>query len=181
MPAEPKTTAKERRQYRIDHGLCPYCGEDAAPYYLCQRHREIGALSRLLYRSAARGIISREKEKGRVYYSKPRAFNPPKFDDFEWNDTFFDMKPDDKRRRPRLGKRPVDLDETLIEIFETAGKRLQMHEILEAWGKLRTKRKTTSLAGDMRAIIEAQRRRDAKNAKRASIARKQQTEGAVAA
>jgi hypothetical protein len=162
-------TQASKRQYRIDHGLCPYCGEEAAPYYLCTKHREIGALGRLLDRSVARCILSREKDKGRVYYNKPTGFNPPTAADFEWRDTYFDMKPNDKRRRPRMGKRPVDLDETLIEIFETAGRPLQMHEILEAWGRLRTKRKTSSLAGDMRAIIEAKRHREAKNAKRAAL------------
>lgn len=166
-----KTTLSgaEKRQCRIDRGLCPECGEEAAPYYLCLTCRQLGSISRIMNRAADRGIVKKEIDGGKAYYSVPPEFNGRSTDEFHWAKTLFDMDPDDKRLRPRMGKRPVDLDETLIEIFETAGKRLQMHEIFEAWGRLRTKRKTASLAGDMRAIIEAQRRRGAKNAKRATI------------
>jgi hypothetical protein len=162
------TTAKERKQYRIDHGLCPLCGKEAVPYYLCQEHRSRNAFTRMLNRMSDRGIISREKDGGKVYYKHLPGGRS--VHDFPWGKMLWEMDSNDKRLRPRLGRRPVDLDDTLIEIFETAGKPLRIDEIIAAWGKLRSKRKTESLAGDMRTIIAAQHKRDAKNARRAAIA-----------
>jgi hypothetical protein len=154
----------EQRQYRIDHGLCPECGRESAPYYLCEEHRQLNSLTRMLNRMADRGVLQKEKQGGKSYYSP--GVNSARCGDFSWRQTLFDMDPDDKRLRPRMGRRPIDLDETLISIFETAGRRLTMEEILSAWGKLRSKRKTESLVGDMSAIILAQHRRDERNAKR---------------
>jgi hypothetical protein len=50
--------AVTRHQYRIDHGLCPECGKEAAPYYRCDNHRQIGAIGRMLNHVAERGIVS---------------------------------------------------------------------------------------------------------------------------
>lgn len=155
-------------RYRIDHGLCPECGKEAAPYYLCTNHRQLGSLTRLLNKMADRSIIQK-LDGGR--YAIPHGWNGRNIDDFAWGDTLFDMKPDDKRLRPRMGRRPIDLDETLMSIFFEAGSPLQMEEIYAAWGKLRSQRKHASLAGDMTAIIAAQRRREMRDAKRAKVVR----------
>ena len=40
--------AAQRRAHRVDHGLCPQCGKEAAPYYLCFDCRQLGAMSRML-------------------------------------------------------------------------------------------------------------------------------------
>ncbi len=159
------------RQYRIDHGRCPECGEESAPYYLCTKHREIGAVGRMMNQMAERGVVKKERI-GR--HTKPEGFNGRSIDEFTWAKRLWELDPDDKRFRPRLGRRPVDLDETLIGIFQEAGRPLQMEEIVAAWGKLRSKRKTRSLAGDMAAIIAAQQRREERNAKRAAVARRTQ-------
>jgi hypothetical protein len=164
------STAAQKRQHRIDHGLCPVCGKDAAPYYLCHTHRQRNALSRLLDKAAERGIFQREKEAGKVYYKHKPDSNT--FEDFAWAKSMWDMNANDARLKPRMGRRPVDLDETLMSIFVEAGRPLTMEEIYAAWGKLRTLRKTNSLAGDMTAIILAQRRREEKNAKRAALAKR---------
>lgn len=164
MPTE--TTAKQRRQHRIDHGLCPECGEEAAPYYLCPTHRLKGSVSRMMGRMADSGIVIKGKDGQQTTYSVSSGWET-KFDEFACGTTLFDMDPDDKRLRPRLGRRPVDLDETLISIFVQAGRPLQMEEICAAWGKLRSKRKHATLAADMAALIAAQRKRDERNAKRA--------------
>lgn len=160
------------RQYRVDHGLCPICGKESAPYYLCEHHRKIGMVSRMCDLMAKRGVILRHKEKGRVAYSRPDGFNGPDTHDFKWLPRWGGLKEGDKRLRPRLGRRPVDLDETLVRIFMDAGRPLSIEEVVIAWGRLRSKRKTESLSGDMTAIIVAQRRRDERNAKRAAIAAK---------
>ena len=156
------------RRYRVDHGLCPECGREAAPYYLCPEHRQIGAITRMMKRMAKRGIVKEEKEGGRLYWRIPPGWNGPSAADFNWRDNMFSMAKDDARLKPRMAKRPIDLDDTLVEIFRDAGRPLQMHEIMAAWGKLRSQRKTSCLAGDMTAIISAQRRRELRNAKRAA-------------
>lgn|GEM_PF-3895894 len=156
----------DTRQHRIDHGLCPECGEEAAPYYLCEQHRRKASLGRILRSAATRGVLRISKRGGRNWYSVDTGCRPAS--DVNWpGKTIFDMNENDKRLRPRLGRRPVDIDETLIGIFVDSGRPLQYDEIISAWGRLRSKRKTASLAGDMTAIIEAQRRRAARNAKRA--------------
>ena len=159
------------RKYRIDHGLCPACGKEAAPYYLCERCRHQDSLRKMLHKMADHGIIDRHKE-GRDLYWCPPSKPPPVTPDLLrfWNaNTIWDMDPDDPRRRPRLGRRPVDLMDTLIGIFREANRPLQEAEVIAAWAKLRSKRKTQSLAGDMTALINAQRRRDERNAKRARL------------
>ena len=161
--APPDTTASERRQYRIDHGLCPLCGKESAPYYLCEDHRTYQAVGRMMKLMAKRGIV---KDHGRTGYSIPLGWNGPDVSEFQWRPRMGELRPGDKRLRPRLGRMPVDLDETLIGIFREAGRRLTIEEIYEAWGKLRSRRKTESLAGDMAALIRAQRRRDERNGKR---------------
>ena len=159
-------TAAQKRQYRVDHGLCPVCGNEAAPYYLCPTHREMRALGRLLDKMADRGVIQKERRSGKNFYLSPPGWKGADMADFRWHDTIYDMKPNDKRLRPRMGRRPIDLDETLIGIFREAGKPLDMDEILFAWGKLRSKRKQASLASDMTTIIAAQRKRKMRAAKR---------------
>lgn len=162
-------TTTDRRQHRIDHGLCPECGEEAAPYYLCANHRQLGSLTRMLNKMADRGIIQKSKDGRSNTYGIPSGWSGRKIDEFNWGKMLFEMEDGDKRLRPRMGRRPIDLDETLISIFTDAGRPLQMEEILAAWGKLRSKRKHASLAGDMTALIEAQRKRDERNAKRGRI------------
>lgn len=158
------------RQYRIDHGLCPLCGKEAAPYYLCHSCRQTAMIGRMCDLMAKRGVVKRLKDKGRVYYQIPPGWNGRSTKDFNWSPCGIDLKDTDKRLRPRIGRRPVDLDETLTEIFMEAGTPLTMEEIVAAWGRLRSKRKTSSLAGDMTAIIAAERRRNERNARRAAIA-----------
>ena len=159
-------TARERKQFRVDHGMCPECGREAAPYYLCGQHRTLGAMTRMLNRMANRRTIKKEKVGRANHWSILKG--GAEVADFQWAKSAFEMEASDKRLRPRLNRRPVDLDETLHEIFITAGKPLLMEEIYAAWGKLRSKRKSASLAGDMAAIIQAERRRAERNAKRAA-------------
>lgn len=161
-----QSTAKARRQYRIDHGLCPLCGEEAAPYYLCYKHRQHQVIRRFMNNATKWGVVSKVKEgNSNKYYILPDW--EQQFDVNYKHPSWLDLRPDDKRRSPRLGRMPVKLDETLAGIFREANRPLMMEEIYEAWGRLRSRRKTESLAGDMTAIIAAQRRRDERNAKRA--------------
>lgn len=154
--------ATERRAYRIDHGMCPECGKEAAPYYLCFECRKLGSMRRMLTRMADLGIIEKiKRHKGRFDAFKS-VESGKRVANFAWNQTLWDMPAEDARRKPRINRRPIDLDETLFGIFREAGHPLQMEEIYEAWGRLRSKRKHGTLAGDMAAIIAARRRREAR-------------------
>lgn len=159
------------KQWRVDHGMCPMCGKEAAPYYFCWDCRVDKSFNRLLTKMADRRILKKEGKGKHALFSIGDSNLTT--DQFHWGQWIWDLDPDDKRRRPRIGRRPIDLDETLIRIFESAGRPLTMEEILFAWGKLRSQRKTTSLAGDMTAIVLAQRKRDERAAKRAAVLARQ--------
>lgn len=159
------------KQYRVDHGLCPNCGEEAAPYYLCHKCRDLTALTRQLNRMVDQGVLERERL-GRGFGYSVNKTSGKTLDDFVAYKAWIDLSPDDKRRRPRLGRRPIDLDETLIGIFQNAGIPLTIEEVVAAWGHLRSQRRHETLATDMTVIIKAQRKRDDRAAKRlASLAR----------
>jgi hypothetical protein len=120
----------------------------------------------MLNTMARRGVIDKTR-KGRDslwLIDKDKAHT--EIDDFRWGKYLMEMDESDKRLRPRLGRRPVDLDDTLMQIFRDAGKPLTMEEIYHAWGRLRSRRKTETLAGDMKRIIAAQRRREHRASKR---------------
>lgn len=159
------------KQYRVEHGLCPACGKESAPYYLCSDCRFKGAIVHRLKRMVKAGAIETSKSGNSTLY-KPAPNMIEIADTMRWGKEIFGKAGSDStdgRLRPRLGRRPVDLDETLVGIFFDAGKPLTMEEVVTAWGRLRSKRKTESLAGDMRAIIEAQRKRDRRAAKWAEV------------
>ncbi len=112
------------------------------------------------------GAVEKSRDAhGNLYKATPDCRQ--RWDEGKWGTYLMDMKEDDKRLRPRLGRRPVDFDEMLMAIFREAARPLSEDEIVLAWGKLRSKRKTESLVGDMTKLVLAQRRRDARLAKRA--------------
>jgi len=160
--------AKERRQHRIDHGMCPLCGKEAAPYYLCHEHRTLNALTRILNKAVDQKILTKERH-GRSFGYGIDQSSGKTAKDIVTGRCWLDLSPGDKRLKPRLGRRPIDLDETLMGIFMDAGKPLTMEEIYGAWGKLRSQRRHATLATDMAAIIKADRRRAERNAKRAAV------------
>jgi hypothetical protein len=81
-----------------------------------------------------------------------------------------EAKEGDRRLKPRLGGKIVDVCNTLVGLLREMGRPATEEELVAAWGRLREKRRTASLAGDMAAIIEAKRRQDRKAAKRAAVA-----------
>lgn len=171
MADTPPTTRRDLRRHRLAHGLCPTCGKEAAPYYLCSEHRQLLWLDRVLSRFAAAGKFKREKIGGRVHWSL--GPNPDAGEDIQWREP----KDGDRRFGPRLGRVPVDVEATLAALLRDMGRPASLDEIMAAWGKLREKRKTASLAGDMRALIEAQRRRDERNARRTVISQRRAAHG----
>ena len=151
------------QQERVAKGLCPTCGKEAAPYYLCADHRLTGKIERILRRVHAAGGVTREKRGVKAYWSMG---DREAWDRLAWRP---DPKDGDKRLRPRIRGVPVDVEATVIEIMRSLDRPCTTEEIVAAWGRLRTERQHATVAGDVAALIEAQRRREARNAKRLRI------------
>ncbi len=161
------------RQDRINKGLCPDCGKDAAPYLLCGSCRLKAKIGRILRRMARSGAVTRAQS-GRTatwamtYHADSSIMTKERaekiLNEIGWRP---DPVEGDKRLRPRLGKIPVDVEKELYDLMVRMARPATIEEIMEAWGRLREKRRTESAAGDLARIIDAKRRRDEKNAKRA--------------
>lgn len=144
------------QQDRIAKGLCPRCGEQAAPYRLCSKHRFEASLARGLNKAAAAGIVEKETKGGRVYWSGfVGAENIPA--DFVWQDY--------KGRKPRIGGVPVDVGLEAMAILKQMGRPASEEEIATAFGKLRADKKRPSFGPDVARLVEAERKRAAKRAK----------------
>lgn len=165
---------------RLAKGLCPRCGKEAAPYRLCQDHRFEGTIARFLRAAQKAGYLERTAPpsgpRNRVWVRATEKARSDK--DKNWLDvTFRSAEQGDKRLRPRLGRVPVDVEREIIGILMAFGRPATIEEIVAAWGNLREERKTASLAGDMVALISAQRRREERNMKRLGLARPHFSEG----
>jgi hypothetical protein len=153
-----------KAEERLASGLCPQCGAEAAPYRLCARCREINIFRRGLKKLAGGGVVHEEKKNGKLWFT---AGDFSKAEDVRLSFAFEGSKGDDDGRyRPRLGRIPVNVETEIFKIFEAFGRPVTMEEILAAWGKLREDRKHATVAGDVTALIAAQRRRQARAQKR---------------
>lgn len=153
-------------QERLAKGLCPRCGEEAAPYRLCFSHRAEEMIRRCLRNGVTAGAIDAVREGGRVTYGLTKA-GEDKTAPWDFRAAFEGKAGwNDKRYKPRLGRIPVDVEAELIGIFTRLARPATIDEILAAWGKLRQERKHRTAAGDLAAIIAAERRRNERAAKR---------------
>jgi hypothetical protein len=163
----PETTMTEVKrslaQQRVAKGLCPQCGAEAAPYRLCKRHRDVRMVGRLMDRFAALGAVTREKRGGQIYYEKKDLAT---LDTAKIRPRGWDLPETDKRRRPRLGGVPVDIIGEVVGILAETGRPLATEEMVAAWGRLRETRKAGSIAGNLTALITAERRRQDRAMKR---------------
>jgi hypothetical protein len=144
------------KQERINKGLCPDCGEQAAPYYLCDRCRYINMVRRVCEKGVKAGTF-RCKKKGR---HKLYGIADPTID-FDYREA----APLDKRLAPRINGIPVDVKEDIYTILYRAGKPLTEEEIRYAWGKLRLRKGRTSAAHDMATILKAKEKRERRKQK----------------
>ena len=159
----------KRQQERINKGLCPRCGKEAAPYYLCDDCRRSASLGRVLNQLEKRDRVRSMKDGGkRLWYSGPNVNDDTGIGVVYpvWGEGKAEK---DKRLRPKLGGIPVDVEQALIEIFRADERGLTEEEIYMAWGKLRLRARRDSAAADMRAIIMAERKRKRKRAKLKNI------------
>ena len=154
---------EERRSLRgerIAKGMCPNCGAEAAPHYLCGKCRLMAKVGRIVNRAAKVGGVVKSRHDGAMHYSMG---DREAWDRIAWRP---DPKEGDGRLRPRLGRIPVDVGNEIVGILTSLGRPATIDEIVAAWGRLREERRRGSIAGDMVAIIEAQRRRNERNLKR---------------
>lgn len=157
------TARRTEKQDRIAKGLCPTCGKEAAPYYLCSRCRFYGKIGRVLRRAGKAGAFTRTVDKKGVV--RWGIGSEAAFDAMTWRP---DPKEGDGRLRPRLGRVPVDVEGELVALLTSMGKPATIDEIVAAWGQLRERRRV-SIANDMATIIAAQRKREARARKRAGL------------
>lgn len=155
-------TPKEYRQARIAKGLCPSCGKEAAPFYLCWDCRQMQRIHRAGKRLAHEGVILNYKENGRVMFKlAPGGLDKPV--DNRWATTVIPPK-DDRRFSPKLRGARVNVEATLVEVIRHIGRGCTIEEIMAGWGRLRDKR-TSPLAHDLARIIAADDKRKRKAAK----------------
>jgi hypothetical protein len=158
--------ASRAEQKRIEKGLCPRCGEDAAPYRLCYLCRQRQRVSRALDRMARTGSLEvRRDERGRKVFKKTGQ-RP----DTRWA-TLVVPPDDDRRFRPRIAGIPVEVEESILLLFERMDRPCSVDEVVQAWGRLRTRRRRGNLVADLRALIEAEQRRERRAAKRLSTSK----------
>lgn len=169
----PESQKKLMRE-RVARGQCPRCGKEAAPYYLCAKHRQEARFTRALNRGAKVGFLTKEKQGRKIYFNLGDQTVTTK-----WGSTPVEGVPDtDKRSRPRLRGLRVDVEGTLVAILRHIGRPSTLEEIQCAWGKLRDNR-ASPLPVDLANIIVAEDRRAARNAKRAAIAQRQEQGAAL--
>jgi DNA-binding MarR family transcriptional regulator len=167
-------SANGRNHQRVAKGLCPYCGEEAAPYYLCDRCRLMRKLYRVLSKGRSAGDIRTERSpedrrKRRHWLTDDARAALKAGTDRDWNYREV-TNPDDGRLKPRIRNIPVDVENELIKIFRDAGEPLTEAEVYEAWGRLRLRKGRASAAADMAQIIRSGRKQSAKAARRAKQA-----------
>lgn len=150
------------QQERLSNGLCPTCGEKAAPYYHCGKCRFTNKIRRVTRKAERLGglVIEKSSEDRRMNLYSHKSTEAWRAGN--WRD---DPKENDGRYRPRLRKIPVDVEKTLIQLFHDNGNPLTEDEIFSAWGKLRTTKNGTVIQ-DLTNLIRAERHRKAKAERR---------------
>lgn len=159
---------------RIRKGLCPKCGEEAAPYYYCDRCRLRQKVSRLLNKGAKSGCLSKAQFDGDKRQNVWKLIDKSKIDEFSYNE----VMPGDKRLQPRRNGIPIEdeeIENALIRAIGTSESGIKVEELNEAWGKMRLRKGRSSAADDLVRIVIAARKRKARLAKRASAANSEAT------
>jgi hypothetical protein len=138
---------------RLAKGLCPACGNQAAPYYFCEYCAQLNLMRRVLNKGVKAGTFQSridEQDRRRKLYAIDNA------------DIHFDYQEaldGDKRLLPRRNHIPIDIESEVCRLLAEAGHPLTEAELYEAWGTLRVRTERLSVALDLVTIIQAQRKR----------------------
>lgn len=145
------------RKERSAKGLCPNCGEMAAPYYLCDRcHtlRQVGKFCRARPDVFTYEACPEDRRKRQIGLT-PYGMTKP--EEVAW------LRPNEldlgERGRPKLGGVPVDVLTEVIGILVRNGRPMTEEQIAEAWVKLRPRKGAGSVAENMARIIAANDKR----------------------
>lgn len=157
-----------KAQERVDNGLCPQCGEEAAPYRLCFKCRHINRFRRSLHRLERHGVVTARREGGKILWKLvPEKRDEPL--DNRWQ-TPINPPDSDRRFRPRIGGIPVNVEAQIFKLVEQFDRPFSLDEVVQAWGRLRgEKRKRGSAAADVRAILAAEEKRRRRAAKHRAL------------
>lgn len=158
----------ELRKERISHGMCPKCGKESAPFYLCGECRFGNKLVGILKRGRKHGALKSERRGRTDYWS---IDNNAAWATIKWRP---DAKDGDKRLLPRIGRMPMLVEDTIVAALMSLDRPATIEEIRAAWVKLKSNRGSAALSVHVLAIIEAARRRGEKHAKRAEAAKRSQ-------
>lgn len=140
---------------RLDNGLCPQCGEEAAPFYLCYMCRQKRRFMRAIDRMIVTGSLTSDTGDNR---GKLRVNEAVPLDD-RWATNIVPPE-SDRRFRPRIGGIPVNVEAQIWKLCESFDREFSIDDVVRAWGRLRgEKRKRGSAAADVRAILAAEEKR----------------------
>jgi hypothetical protein len=153
------------RKDRAAKGLCPDCGGEAAPYYLCDRCHTTRQVRRFLVKAESAGAVDLYRERGvRMVRSVGGAR--------EW-EAACSLRPNaldlGERGAPRMRGVPVDIQTELLRILSRAGRPVTVEEIAETWVRLRRRPDRSATAG-VKALIDAEDKRARKRARNAALA-----------
>jgi DNA-binding MarR family transcriptional regulator len=160
------------RKERAAKGLCPECGAEAAPYYLCGTCRMARKLGAILRAGVRDGLVETVPDDGhdrrKRYRLRPEARGLSEREINErWR--YRETDPGDRRNLPRLRGVPVDVERELANMLASSGRGLTIEEIREAWVRLRP-RKGRPAATAMAAMIRAEDKRARRRARNARLA-----------
>lgn len=163
---------------RIAKGLCPRCGKEAAPYYLCDHCRGIDGISRMLKLMAKREVVTSEKRGRHTYWKIDPRYNEA-LDNFTWRPRMWDLKDSDRRRKPRFRGVPIEIENAVRAALTMLDRPASIEEIMEAWAKLKTSNRDGTIESNLVEIIVSKNKRAEKLARRAERAHKSEC-GAIA-
>lgn len=153
------------RKERAAKGLCPECGAEAAPYYLCDechRRRQVG---RILREMTRQGFLEEGRDPNDRRKVTTRWTGKPGWEEkATWRGMDYG-----ERGKPRLRGVPVDVETELVRITVAAGRPMSAEEIAAAWVRLRP-RPGRPAAPAMAAIVAAGDKRARKRARNAALA-----------
>lgn len=152
---------------RSAKGLCPRCGEEAAPYSLCSKHRLEARIHRYLKRSVKVKCVEQIGTGRHARYRIPEGWEG-RFDAVRWQTINYET---DRRFLPRIARVPVEIENAIVAAMVSIGRPCTIEEILEAWAKLKSKGRAGTIEGNILYIIQSKDKRAEKLARRARAAR----------
>ena len=153
---------------RIAHGLCPQCGKEAAPFYLCWQCRLGQRFNRSLKKGVRCGVVNKIGEGRKALFGLEKGYSEEAERQWGKHSIPIVIPESDSRGHPRIRGTRVNVEATLIRVIEFIGHPCTLEEIMTAWGRLRSKR-DAPLHSDLGRIIIASERRKTRNAKRAAL------------